>query len=163
VCAEIEKLAQEHPGKGLVHITYGLIPHFKKYLTDERYLWHTPATRGAVYEEFIASTEPRILMACGMAEGIDLAGPDYQWQVIAKIQFPSLMDALVRRQKEAEPEWYDWQTIKTTIQQTGRICRSVDDYGVTYILDSSFEFLFNKRRGLFPKYIQQAMIQSRRT
>lgn len=157
VCDAINNLLEKHQGKGMIHITYGMIPLFKKYLTSDRFMWHTEKTRLSVYEKFRTSKDNRVLVACGMSEGIDLAGVDYEWQVIAKIMFPSLGDALVKRQKEQEPKWYAWQAIKTTIQQTGRICRTPTDYGITYILDSSFVFLYQSNRELFPNYLKEAL------
>jgi Rad3-related DNA helicase len=157
VCEEINKLLDENPGKGLIHLSYNLVPHFKKLLTSDRFIWHTQATRLKAYKQFREDTTDKVLVACGMSEGIDLAGLDYSWQVIAKIMFPSLGDALVQRQKEREPHWYNWQTVRTTIQQTGRICRTPTDFGVTYILDTSFNFLYFKNKHLFPKYIHEAL------
>jgi Rad3-related DNA helicase len=163
ICTEINSLLTKHSGKGIVHITYGLIPLFKKYLKDPRFVWHTKANRLKVYEKFREAKDNQVLMACGMSEGIDLAGKEYEWQVIAKVQFPSLADALVKRQKESEPQWYAWQAIKTTIQQSGRICRTPTDYGVTYILDSSFNFLYQRNRVLFPRYIQETLTWQKKT
>ncbi len=162
ICTKIQELAEKHAGKGIIHITYGLIPEFKKHLKGDRYLWHTQDSKTKVYEKFRESTGNEILVAAGMAEGIDLVGEEYEWQVIAKIMFPSLMDALVQRQKEKEPKWYEWETIKNTVQQTGRICRSPTDFGVTYILDSSFVFLYRKSKMLFPKYFQEAVVFSQK-
>jgi Rad3-related DNA helicase len=157
LCLEIEALAAQHQEKGLVHLTYGLVPAFKKYLTDPRFIWHTQANKLDVYEKFRKSEGNEILMACGLAEGIDLVGEEYKWQVIAKIMFPSLQDSLVVRMKEAEPRWYAWQTIKSVVQQSGRICRTPTDYGITYILDSNFTFLYQRETSLFPKYFREAV------
>ena len=153
----ILELIEKHQGKGLIHTTYGLAQVFKKHLKHPRLMWHTQDNKSAVYDEFRATEENRVLVASGMSEGIDLVGTDYEWQVITKIMFPSLGDNLIKRQREMEPVWYDWQAIKMTIQQIGRICRTPTDYGVTLILDANFNFLYFKNKKLFPSYIQSAL------
>lgn len=169
VSDKIKKLADFHTGKGVIHITYGLIAHFQKYLKGDRYMWHTDKDREEVYAEFLASEESPILMACGMGEGIDLVGQQYEWQVIAKAMFPSLADPLQKHFTEKDPLVYSLETARATVQQTGRICRTPTDYGITYILDSSFASFYKRSTGLrgekwtpnyelFPDYFQEGLI-----
>lgn len=159
----IKDLGNHHDGKGIVHITYALAKKFKQYLTDERFMWHTELTRESTYKKFRASKEPKILMACGMSEGIDLAGDDYQWQVIAKVIFPSLADPLQKHFINKEPIIYTLEVVRTLVQQSGRICRTPTDKGVTYILDSSFGPFYKRSTNgvphysLFPDYFVEAM------
>jgi Rad3-related DNA helicase len=168
VSNNIQRVADHHSGKGIVHITYGLVYHFKKYLKGDRYIWHTEETREEAYKEFIASKGNKILMACGMSEGIDLAGSEFEWQVIAKAIFPSLSDHLQRHFLERDPLVYTLETVRTTVQQTGRICRTPTDYGITYILDKSFASFYRRSTmlpdgkrirnfELFPEYFREAM------
>jgi Rad3-related DNA helicase len=153
----IKQLADEHKGKGIVHITYGLVKEFKKHLKGDRYLWHDKDNSKEIYQEFIKSEGNQILMACGMGEGIDLVGEDFQWQVIAKIIFPSLADPLQKHFLEKDPLVYVLETVRTTIQQSGRICRTPTDYGVTYILDSSFDNFYRRNFKLFPEYFKRSL------
>lgn len=166
--AYIEKLAEEHTGKGLIHITYSLVSEFQRYLTDPRYVWHTEDTRESAYKEFVKSDGNEILMACGMGEGIDLAGPDFQWQVIAKAMFPSLADPLQKHFTNTDPLVYSLETVRATIQQSGRICRTPTDYGITYIIDKSFAKFYRggtklsngkyqPHYTLFPEYFRDSM------
>ncbi len=154
----IKKLLKKHAGKGLIHLTYDMIDSLKELLHDEpRLMWHTKTTKEARYREF-KSSKDGVLMAAGMAEGIDLAGTEYEWQVITKVIFPSLADGLVKRQKENNSKWYIWQAVKTLIQQSGRICRTPTDYGVTYILDSNFIMLYHGTgKDMFPRYFKQSV------
>lgn len=149
VCAKIEEIAARYPGKkGLVHLTYGMAEKFKAHLTGSQYLWHTSENREEVLAKYLESTEPVILMACGFAEGIDLAGEQFGWQVIAKILWPSKEDALIAKYYRDDPRWVRWGVVKAIEQQTGRICRTPIDYGITFILDSEFGNPKMKRRGL---------------
>lgn len=157
IAHRINQLAAVHKGKGVVHITYGLISKFKKYLKDDRFLWHNEEDKELVYKEFVESKEPKILMACGMSEGIDLVGAEFEWQIIAKVMFPSLKDELQKYFLTNRPEIYTIETARCTIQQYGRICRTPTDYGATYILDSNFRNFYYKNYRLFPVYFQEAL------
>lgn len=158
LCAALRKLAAKHDTKGIVHIPYNLGALCQKELgKDPRFLFHTQKNKQAVYDAWRLSDTNQILMASGMAEGIDLAGENYKWQVILKLMRPSLGDELVQREWNTDKDAYDWETIKTTVQQYGRICRGPLDSGITYILDSSFLAFFRKTKSSWPVYFQQAV------
>lgn len=168
ICARITELAEQYQGKGVVHLTYGLVKEFKKHLKGTRYLWHTSDTSEAVYNQFLKSKDNVILMACGMSEGIDLKGEEFKWQVIAKTGFPSLGDPLYQHFIKESPLIYTLEAVRTTVQQVGRICRTPSDYGDTYILDSAFAKFYKRstfEKGerirnfdLFPQYFKEAMV-----
>jgi Rad3-related DNA helicase len=146
----LKGLLEEHPDtKGVVHMTYGLAAKIWPLVNDPRYLFHSSDDREARLKEFLETTEPRVLVACGMSEGLDLAGAGYSWQVIAKIMYPNRSDKLVEALYQQEPDYMAWETAKTTIQQTGRICRGPTDYGVTYIIDTAFGNPETRQYGLY--------------
>jgi Rad3-related DNA helicase len=87
-----------------------------------------------------------------MTEGFDFAGDLARWQVIMKVPYPNLGDKQVNAKRERDPEWYQLETVKTIVQATGRICRSEDDFGVTYIIDADFEMLWGRYRSFFPEW-----------
>jgi Rad3-related DNA helicase len=53
--------------------------------------------------------------------------------------------------------WYNWQTLKTVIQASGRSIRDYDDYAITYILDSDWNFLKNKNSSMIPVWFKNAI------
>ena len=144
-------LAPAHPNqKGLVHATYAQATILSELLGHEpRYLFHNRHDRSEVYRRFRDSPAESgvILVASGMYEGIDLPEDLGRWQAIAKIPWPSLGDPSVRILSENDPDWYLWETWKIVMQACGRICRTPDDFGVSYILDSSFRRL--QREGIY--------------
>lgn len=157
VCKRINELAAQHAGeKGIIHTTYALAATMKNHLTGPRYLWHTQdaENKDQVYRQFLASTDDVVLVACGMSEGIDLADDFGRWQVIAKIQYPSLADKLNEKQMREEPQYFNWRTVRTIVQQYGRICRGPEDYGVTYMLDAGFKDFYRRTRNLWPDYVE---------
>jgi Rad3-related DNA helicase len=144
--------------KGLVHITYGMSKPLQQLLAnDPRYLWHDNASKGRVLQQFLTATEPYVLMAAGMTEGVDLSGDKGRWQLITKIPFLSLADPAIDHKRMQRPDWYAWQAILSLLQASGRICRGPLDKGATVILDASFYTLWNKHRNMFPAWFQEAV------
>lgn len=157
----IEERAQDHMGeKGVIHATYQMAGILAGHLTGPRYMFHTRDTKADVYREFRESrpSDGRILVACGMYEGIDLPQDLGRWQVISKIPWQSLGSPAVRYQADRDPEWFNWETWKTLIQACGRICRTPEDYGITYIPDGSIRRLWRESVNLTPEWWRDAVI-----
>lgn len=147
-----------HAGqKGLIHATYQQAAAMRSLCADEpRYLFHTAIDKSDVYNRF-RSFPPEsgaVLVASGMYEGIDLPLDAARWQAIAKVPWPNLGSPHIRYLADSDPEWYLWECLKITMQACGRICRTPEDFGVTLILDSSFERLIRESNnvGLVPDW-----------
>jgi len=54
--------------------------------------------------------------------------------------------------------WARYQAIKNIVQAYGRIVRAEDDFGVTYIIDSSFGHLF-RYKSQYPKWFIEAVVE----
>jgi len=158
-------LAEENLGKGLVHCTYTLAEKLKEHLSvNKRFIFHDPSTRSEQLEK-LRGSEDSILIACGMDEGLDLAGDGFQWQAICKIQFPSMAEPVYKFWYKNDKRRINWMTAKWLQQACGRICRGPDDYGKTYILDLSIgnpvkkKFGFYKSaEGMFPEHFKERFI-----
>jgi len=149
-------LADKHPGeKGLVHVTYALGRSLRPLL-DGRFLGHDQGNKEQVFQAWQAS-KGGILLGAGLTEGIDLAGDKANWQVVSKVLFPNLSDPAIFAKAQARPKWYLWAAIRDLLQATGRVCRTPEDYGVTYVLDSAFKGLYNRNPELFPGWFKGAL------
>lgn len=158
IAKKINRLAEKHADeKGVVHVPYALQSQLRPHMPDSRFIWHGKENKKARYQEFRNAKKPKILIASGMAEGIDLADDAARWQVIPKVMFPSLADGLMKQICKEDSKYYSWLTIRTIIQQCGRVCRGPNDYGVSYILDSNFEHLYNYNTELFMDYFKDAL------
>jgi hypothetical protein len=156
-----DELLPHHTGeKGLVHATYEMSGLLRKHLTDPRFIFHDQSNKKQQYELFRKSPpeEGRVLVACGMYEGIDLPGDAGRWQVIAKTPWLSLADPAVAHKAETDPDYYLWETLRVLIQAAGRICRGEEDHGVTYIPDETALRLLEDGKHLIPKYFSEALI-----
>ena len=159
IAKRIQDIANFHTGeKGIIHVTYGLARILREHLTSSRYIWHT-AQDAKSQLAYWMGTRDGILMASGMEEGLDLKGPEYRWQILAKIPWTSLADVAVRKKAEGNQSWYIWQTLKKVMQAYGRICRSEVDEGTSYVLDSTLERLISEGRkyNLIPKWFEEVL------
>ena len=142
-------LAEENPGKGFVHCTYTVAEKLKTLLSkNNRFMFHEPSTRSEQLDKFKGSKDS-ILIACGMDEGIDLAGDEFKWQAICKIQFPSMAEPVYKFWYSSDKRRINWMTAKWLQQACGRICRGPNDYGKTYILDLSIGNPVKKKFGFY--------------
>lgn len=161
----IEEIAEKHKEeKGVIHATYQLADRLRSTLaTKERYTFHYQGEdKHLKYKQFLASKEPKIFVASGMYEGIDLPDDLGRFQIIAKIPWMSLGNPAIRYLSETDPEYYTWEALKRTIQACGRITRSKEDWGVTYIIDRTWERLIesSQRLELVPQWFKESIVNT---
>jgi Rad3-related DNA helicase len=99
----------------------------------------------------------KILVSPSAMLGLSFIDDIARYQIIAKVPYPSLADPSVKYRMENIEGWYEWQVAKDLIQTFGRVCRSLTDWGTTYILDSKFQDFYKANRRLFPDYVQKAI------
>jgi len=137
--------------KGIIHCTnYKIARFIKENLHDNRLLLHDAETREQVLNEHIQNVEPTVLLSPSMTEGVDLSDESSRFQILCKVPYPCLGDAVVRRRMEKDKSWYVFQTIKTIIQALGRSVRNENDYAVSYILDSDWKRFYETNKCMFP-------------
>ena len=143
------KLAEKHNNeKGIIHCTYEVAAEIRKIgfrsKESSRFMFHTKKDKTEVYNRFLESKKPSILIASGMNEGIDLAGDLARWQVITMLLRPNLADDLNWDILKNDPGFYDLLTARMTEQTAGRVSRFKGDRGYTYIICSDFWFFYKK-------------------
>ena len=157
------KLANKHKDRGLVHVTYSMVQELRSCLGgNRRFMFHTRGDKKKQFAKWQESSDG-IFVACGMQEGIDLVDDKARWQVIAKVNYPSLTDAMVAEKMRIKPEWYKLIAARGIIQAAGRVCRTPTDYGVTYITDEAFQPLFKNNPHLFPEWFIRSIIWPAKT
>lgn len=156
LAARIKALMAASSDKGLVHLPYEWAKDVVALINDPRLIHHTKANKQEQLQRFRDSADG-VLVASGMYEGVDLPYDAARWQVIGKVPFLSLGEVAIAERANADPKWYAYQAIRKVVQAAGRVCRTPDDWGVTYILDTQFERLYRNNQELFPKYFKQAV------
>jgi ATP-dependent DNA helicase DinG len=102
--------------------------------------------------------KPKLLISPSVTEGLDLKNDLGRFSIIAKVPFPYLGDAWVKKRAELSNKWYNLQAMKSIIQASGRVVRTNSDWGATYILDESFMALYNRLRHCTPKWWKDALV-----
>ena len=105
-----------------------------------------------------------ILIGPGLMEGIDAKDASARWQAMCKVPWPHRKDPVVSwflddpnpRAQRHGARWYMWKTAQQCVQGFGRVCRTPDDFGVTYLLDSGFEKILKSE--FIPSYVMAAII-----
>ena len=157
----IEEIAKKHKGQnGIIHAhSYEIAREVEKRLKLEGFkvITHESKNRTQRFERFL-TMKNAVFIAVGFSRGVDLKYDLARWQVITKIPYPDISDIRVYElwMKRKQWPWARYQAIKTLVQTTGRIVRAPDDYGVTYILDKSFEGLLRYKKEL-PDWFLEAV------
>ncbi len=118
--------------------------------------------REEVLAEFEICPDPAVLLSTYVNQGYD--GKHCGFAIIVKIPFPPLGDVRTVKKMERDEDWYKAETAGSLIQMCGRVVRSVDDTGITYIVDPSFDFHYNKGinnqplKNYMPSYIDEAIM-----
>jgi Rad3-related DNA helicase len=156
--ARLRGMLDQYLSKGVIHCTYGVAAKLREHLDHPRLIWHDRSNKRDQYQKFLDDTEGGVLVACGLAEGIDLPKDLGRWQVILKIPFPSLADTAISIKMREDIEWYHWETTRAILQASGRICRTPTDFGLTVILDSAFYQMYQKHPYLFPQWFSEGLV-----
>lgn len=144
--------------RGVIHTTYELASELKRHLGGHpRLRWHDAQSRERVYRTWRGEAGAPVLVACGMAEGIDLPGDLCRWQAVTKLMFPDLGDPAVAAKRALRPEWYAWCAARDLQQAVGRSSRGPGDWSTTYVLDSGFAGLYARHSEMFTPSFQAAL------
>lgn len=140
--------------------TYKIADYIKNNIDkklSKRLLIHTTENRDEILKKHIQSKQPTILLTPSMSEGVDLKDDLSRFQIICKLPFPFLGDKRILLKNKLQPWWYSFQTVKMIIQSLGRSIRTPKDFAISYILDSDWEFFYNRNKHLFPEWIQKTI------
>src|SRR5579859_7502377 len=88
--------------------------------------------------KFKDSPRPLVLVSPAISTGYDFAGDAARWQVLQKVPFTDKRSVLMQRRCKSDPRYPHAQAMGYIQQAVGRINRSDDDWGCTFILDGVF-------------------------
>jgi Rad3-related DNA helicase len=158
----IVRAMSNHPDeKGLIHChSYSIQERLAERLRDfgvgARVRTHDREDRDAQLSEWKATPGPEVFLSVKMEEALDLEGELCRWQVLCKAPFENTGDSRVaRRLEEGQWDWYFRTALRTIIQACGRVVRAPDDYGATYIADSSVLDAFERAKSDTPPWFRE--------
>ena len=156
------RLMAHHPTeKGIIHAhSYTISEKLADRLTDfgvgPRIRTHMKANRDQELTAWKASDDPEVFIAVKMEEALDLNGELARWQVLCKAPYLNTNDSRVARRLEDDQwAWYHRTALRTVIQACGRVVRAPDDYGATYLADTSLLDLFERASADMPPWFRQ--------
>lgn len=162
VARTLLRVMATHPDeKGIVHChSYAIQAELHQRLTDmgvaNRLVKHDRDDRDDVLETWCGQSDPTVFLSVTMEEALDLSDDLARWQVLCKAPFPNVGDPTVAARLDAgDWAWYYRRTLRTIIQACGRVVRSPDDHGVTYLADSSILKVFERTRGVMPNWFRE--------
>jgi len=162
VARTIVRIMREHDDeKGLIHChSYDIQSRLEERLhnfgVDRRVRSHDREDRDAALEAWKDSDRPDVFLSVKMEEALDLEGDLARWQVICKAPYPNTGDSRVaHRLEDGQWSWYYRTALRTVIQGCGRVVRAPDDYGATYLADTSLLDLFDRASHDVPNWFDE--------
>ena len=159
---DIKHLANHHSEeKGLIQTaSYRMTREICKAMDDPRIMTHEPENFAVKLAEFYKTAEPRIFVSPVISQGVDFKDDLARWQVLVRPRYAAISDPFVRYLLDAG-RWdiYTYITAVVFGQETGRIVRSNQDHGVTYLLSSTYTNLVSKSSHLLPMWQKRGFIE----
>ena len=159
----LEILEMHKEDSGIIHtgnfaIARWLVDEIQ-YAAPQRIYHHNPESgddRNQVIDAFQNDPKPSVLISPSITEGLDLKDGLARFAIIAKVPFGFLGDQWIKKRMNLSKEWYNRRAMIDIIQGAGRVVRSSEDWGNTYILDESFRYLFMQTQDSVPQWWKDA-------
>jgi Rad3-related DNA helicase len=162
IARQVVRVMQNHRGeKGIIHahsyaIQERLADRLEEFGVGDRIRTHDKESRDAQLGSWKASDGEEVFISVKMEEALDLKGDLARWQVICKAPFLNTNDSRVaHRLEEGQWAWYYRAALRTVIQACGRVIRSPDDYGATYLADESLLQVFDRAETDTPPWFRE--------
>jgi Rad3-related DNA helicase len=162
IARTVVRVMQEHrEEKGIIHahsyaIQERLADRLDEFGVGDRIRSHDKESRDAELESWKATDGEEVFLSVKMEEALDLKDDLARWQVICKAPFLNTNDSRVaHRLEQGQWAWYYRAALRTVIQACGRVVRSPDDYGATYLADSSLLQVFDRAENDTPDWFRE--------
>ena len=162
VARTVVRIMRKHDDeKGLIHchsydIQDRLADHLREFGVGDRLRTHDREHRDADLDAWKASDDASVFLSVKMEEALDLEGDLARWQVLCKAPYPNTGDSRVaHRLEDGQWGWYYRAALRTVIQACGRVVRAPEDYGATYLADTSLLDLFDRARHDVPEWFDE--------
>lgn len=162
IARTVVRVMQHHRGeKGLIHAhSYAIQERLAERLDQmgvgDRIRTHSKENRDAELDSWKATDGEEVFLSVKMEEALDLKGDLARWQVLCKAPFLNTGDSRVEHRLEhGQWAWYYRAALRTVIQACGRVVRAPDDYGATYLADTSLLQLFERAEQDTPPWFRE--------
>jgi Rad3-related DNA helicase len=94
-----------------------------------------------VLREFRSRPAPCVLISPRSWKGSTSPCGRREYQIIAKMPFPDMRDPLITAKKKRDKDYIPYVVLQHVVQMVGRIVRSIEDQGETFVIDDHFGWL----------------------
>lgn len=151
-------LRERSTSKGLILCaSYALSKQLAAALAPEfghRLIVSTTGTRDPAIDEHRQRTDPTVLIAVNMHEGLDLHDGLARFLIIPKVLYTA-RDSWINERERLDSGYYNRLTAARMVQACGRVVRGPEDWAHIYILDSSFLGVVKRAPEEFPAYFHR--------
>lgn len=164
IAAAIETLHNKYHKKTMVHCgAYGIARLIFDNLSSkmrEITILQDQQDRELNKNMFLQKEVECVFLSIKFVEGLDLKGPEYPMNIIAKIPFENIKDEYVARRNQNDNYLrYNTFAAVDVMQAAGRCTRTPTDFSETWILDESWRMLYNRNRKKFEPWFVAALTE----
>lgn len=148
-----------HDVKGLIHApSYESAEQIARYLPANRVVLHDKMDFQEKLEAFYSSKEPKVFISPICQQGVDFKDDRARFQIVLRIPYLNTSDEFVNYKVKKDFPWFNYRALVVFGQQIGRVNRSENDFGVTFLLDSRFNRFISNNASKIPKWVKDALI-----
>jgi Rad3-related DNA helicase len=152
---QVEGILEEHiDEKGIIHTHTQFITDYMRTNVDSSRLLCREA--GVRNEDLLIAHEetrdPTVLVSPSMTYGVDLSGDLGKFQIVLKAPWLPTKETRTEKMMKLDKDWYSNKMLCSVVQACGRIIRSPEDEGNTYILDGTIFDAIYKNKSKLPKF-----------
>lgn len=145
--------------KGIIHApSYMAGEQLANKLGSRRIVTHGKHNFLSTLQSFFESSGNQVLISPNVTEGVDFKGDRARFQIILRVPFPSTQSQFMQDLVQKSFQDYNYEALLTFGQMVGRVNRSEDDYGATFLLDSRFNKFILKNKSLLPQWLLKGMV-----
>lgn len=148
-----------HDVKGLIHApSYEAAEQIAQWLPPNRAVIHGKSDFQEKLDEFYESKEPKVFISPICQQGVDFKGDRARFQIVLRVPYANTSDEYVNYVVKNDFPKYNYNALVVFGQQIGRVNRSEDDFGVTFLMDSRFNKFVANNSSKLPKWLKDAII-----
>jgi hypothetical protein len=157
---EIDDILDAHTNeRGIIHtVTHLISEELKQNSRHARRMlvYSNTAEKLELLQNLKDYPQNSILVGPSLFTGIDLPDDLGRFNIITKLAFPNVGNALWKRRFDCDKEIYFGETAAVLEQSAGRATRHKDDYSTTYIIDSrAVDFVKYSERFLSAAFLER--------
>lgn len=139
---------------GLIHsVSYGRaegIVAKSQYAGDAYLFTHERGKVDEAVELMKMRLSPRGLVSPSVSTGFNFPGDECRFQIITKLPFPDMRDALTRARCDEDEELAPYHTMTELVQACGRPVRSNTDWAESFCIDDNLGWFAKRYKDMAP-------------